>query len=384
MKLHVVSFQVPYPPDYGGLIDVYYKLKALKEAGCTVTLHTYRYRAEEQPRLHEVADTVYYYERFTGWRSQLSLLPYIVYSRRSGLLLQRLCEDDAPILFEGLHTCYFLSHPRLRNRQKWVRMHNVEHAYYRSLAQCAVSWKEKCFFRLEAWRLRRYESVLLYADKVFAITAADAAWFTRKYPPVLTYCLPCFFDDSDARDSTQADFSRHDSSLPADVAAHYILYHGNLSVLENRRVASYILGTLLPGLPAGLSLVIAGKGPDKSLCDKISAHPNAFLIANPSAAEMERLIAEAHINLLLTFQNTGIKLKLLYALTKGRGHCLVNSLMIADDVFRGLCTVADDEEAQLRAIRDLHLQSLSAEALQHRREVLRSTGYDNRVTLILR
>ena len=33
MKLHVVSFQVPFPPDYGGLIDVYYKLKALKEAG---------------------------------------------------------------------------------------------------------------------------------------------------------------------------------------------------------------------------------------------------------------------------------------------------------------------------------------------------------------
>lgn len=36
MKLHVVSFQVPFPPDYGGLIDVYYKLKALKEAGCSV------------------------------------------------------------------------------------------------------------------------------------------------------------------------------------------------------------------------------------------------------------------------------------------------------------------------------------------------------------
>ena len=30
MKLHVVSFQVPFPPDYGGVIDVYYKLKALK------------------------------------------------------------------------------------------------------------------------------------------------------------------------------------------------------------------------------------------------------------------------------------------------------------------------------------------------------------------
>ena len=80
MKLHVVSFQVPYPPDYGGLIDVYYKLKALKEAGCSVVLHTYRYGMEEQPALLDVADDVHYYERFTGWRSMFSFLPYIVYS----------------------------------------------------------------------------------------------------------------------------------------------------------------------------------------------------------------------------------------------------------------------------------------------------------------
>ena len=31
--LHVVAFNVPYPPDYGGIIDVFYKLKALSEQG---------------------------------------------------------------------------------------------------------------------------------------------------------------------------------------------------------------------------------------------------------------------------------------------------------------------------------------------------------------
>ena len=72
MKLHVVSFQVPFPPDYGGLIDVYYKLKALKEAGCSVVLHTYRYEVAEQPDLLKVVDAVYYYERFTGWCSMFS------------------------------------------------------------------------------------------------------------------------------------------------------------------------------------------------------------------------------------------------------------------------------------------------------------------------
>ena len=194
MKLHVVSFQVPFPPDYGGVIDVYYKLKALKEAGCSIVLHTYRYGVDEQPDLLKVADTVYYYERFTGWRSMFSFLPYIVYSRRSKLLLERLCEDNSPILFEGLHTCYFLSNSLLRDRQKWVRMHNVEHDYYHFLGKSCVSWHEKCYYYLEAWKLKHYERILLYADKILAITNTDAVYFTQKYPSVLTYCLPCFFD----------------------------------------------------------------------------------------------------------------------------------------------------------------------------------------------
>ncbi len=30
--LHIISFDVPAPPDYGGVIDVYYKAKALAES----------------------------------------------------------------------------------------------------------------------------------------------------------------------------------------------------------------------------------------------------------------------------------------------------------------------------------------------------------------
>ncbi|MEI7802398.1 MAG: mannosyltransferase, partial [Bacteroidota bacterium] len=42
-QLHIISFNVPYPPDYGGVIDVYYKIKALKEAGVKIHLHCYEY-----------------------------------------------------------------------------------------------------------------------------------------------------------------------------------------------------------------------------------------------------------------------------------------------------------------------------------------------------
>lgn len=373
MKLHVVSFQIPFPPDYGGLIDVYYKLKALKEAGCTVILHTYKYGVEEQPALQNVVDTVYYYERFTGWKSMLSYLPYIVYSRRNKLLLKRLCEDNYPILFEGLHTCYFLSSPLLRDRQKWVRMHNVEHDYYRFLGKSTSSWWKKCYCCLEARKLQYYEQVLLYADKIFAISNADVAYFTRKYPPVLTYCLPCFFD------TTSIEFADNGNLL-----THYILYHGNLSVLENVRVVEYILDNLLPGLDPRIQLVVAGKNPGKALRERIAQCLNVSLVANPSQEEMERLIAFARIHLLFTFQNTGVKLKLLYALRKGRGHCLVNRMMLPDDAFGDLCTIADRQKEQVAAIHDLYDTPLPPETVEWRRKVLKERGYTNQVTLILR
>lgn len=37
--LNIVAFDNPYPPTYGGVIDVYYKLKSLAETGLKIHLH---------------------------------------------------------------------------------------------------------------------------------------------------------------------------------------------------------------------------------------------------------------------------------------------------------------------------------------------------------
>ena len=37
--LHIISFDVPFPADYGGVIDVFYKLKAFASEG--VKIHLY-------------------------------------------------------------------------------------------------------------------------------------------------------------------------------------------------------------------------------------------------------------------------------------------------------------------------------------------------------
>ena len=37
--LNIVSFNIPYPANYGGVIDVYYKLEALRACGVKLILH---------------------------------------------------------------------------------------------------------------------------------------------------------------------------------------------------------------------------------------------------------------------------------------------------------------------------------------------------------
>lgn len=361
--LHVVSFQVPFPPVYGGVIDVYYKLQALKAAGCRITLHTYRYHCSEAPELSAVADKIHYYERATGLASCFSSLPYIVYSRRHPRLIENLTLDDDPILFEGFHTCFFLNHPALRDRFKIVRTHNVEHEYYAQLsASTPPGWK-RLYYRIEASKLRRYEPQLRHADALLAITPDDRDYFAKQYPEVRTEWVPCFYDD-------------HRPNTTNNKVEPYVLYHGNLSVPENVKAAVFLLDEVVPRLAPGTSVVLAGKTPAEILKRKAARFENVCLMADPDKPTIDRLIAQARINALITFQNTGIKLKLLHALGKGCGHCLVNTPMLTDRALSPLCTVVDTPTDLANAINRLLNEAPTEQELDRRAAYL-AAHYNN-------
>lgn len=369
-RLHVVSFQVPYPPSYGGVIDVYYKLKALQDIGIAVTLHTYQYRHNPAPELETVADKVYYYPRPTGIIPQLSCLPYIVNSRRAPELLERLCQDQAPILFEGLHTCYFLDAPQLKERIKLVRAHNVEHRYYARLGAAAFPKPSSAFFFIEAVRLKRFEKILTHAQAILAITPEEERYFARTYPDVTTINVPCFFDNSGLENSGASTSSK---------AAPYLLYHGNLSVDENIHAVRYLLRKVYPLLEktSRPPFIIAGRNPGSQLREEIAHTPGAILIADPSQEEMDRLIAQAHIHLLFTFQDTGFKLKLIHAMTKGPGFCLVNPPMVSDSRIGKLCTIVSSAQEAAQTIGKQIHEKLDPEDYQERLKKL-SHLYNNR------
>ena len=354
--LHVIAFDVPYPANYGGVIDVFYRVKALTEAGVKVHLHCFEYGRGEQEilnRCHEVK----YYKRDTSLGKQLSLTPFIVKSRCSEDLVQDLLKDNYPILCEGLHTTAVLLDRRLKNKKIYVRAHNVEHDYYNGLGDTERCGWKRFFYHAEAWKLKRYEPVLKKAAGIFAISQQDAEYFGKRYKNVVL--VPGF----NAADSVCSETGRGD----------YVLYHGNLSVRENEDAAKWLIENVFSELD--LHCIVSGLNPSDKLKKLADKYSNVTLVANPDDAEMIDLLRQAQVNILVTNQPTGLKLKLLNALYNGR-FCLVNSDMVKGTSLDSLCVVADEPEQMIAEIKRLMEEDFTEDDIEERDAQMRQL-YDN-------
>ena len=132
-KLHIISFDVPYPTNYGGVIDVFYKLKALHHLGVIIYLHVFEYGKGEQVELKKYCKEVFYYPRNSFVKSFISKTPFIVKSRGGNLLIANLNKNAYPILFEGLHTTLPVLKDSLKDRNIYLRAHNIEPVSYTHL-----------------------------------------------------------------------------------------------------------------------------------------------------------------------------------------------------------------------------------------------------------
>ncbi|MDR3252450.1 MAG: glycosyltransferase family 1 protein [Tannerella sp.] len=358
--LNLVAINIPWPANYGGVIDIYCKIKALHDAGVGIILHCFEYERPHAKELEEVCMEVHYYRRRTGLAANFSLLPYNVYSRKNKRLLDNLASNGYPILFEGLHTCYYMNESRLAGRFKIFRECNIEHEYYLEIARAERNTVKKCFFYIEAWRFRRFQKRVAAADLMIAVSQTDADYLSKEFPQNRVEFIPCFHGNDGVRASEgQSDF---------------LLYHGKLSVQENEKAALYLIENVFGSLPE-YGCIIAGMNPSKALLRAASAYRNIRVEANPSLDRINELVRTAQINLLVTFQATGLKLKLLNSLFNGR-HVAVNTAMLAGSGLDSLCHIADSAAGLTALCRELMRKPFTSDILEERLHLLFPTYSD--------
>ncbi len=350
-KLHIISFDIPYPPNYGGIIDIYYKVAALQNTGAEIILHCFEYNRKPAKELEKLCEKVFYYNRRKTILKQLSFLPFIVKTRNHPELLKNLLADPAPILFEGLHTCYFLNHPKLRDYKKLVRTHNIEHEYYHYLWKSEKEQIPRFYYLLESFKLKFFERRLKHADYILPISIQDTDYFSNKYGKTIS--LPAFHPFSKV------------SILKG--TNEYALFHGNLSVAENLKSVTYLIEQIFTEIT--IPFIIAGKNPPEWLVKKIKNIPHISLVINPNAEEMDKLVQNAQICLIPTFQPTGLKLKLLSSLFGGR-HCITNSTMVQGTGLEDLCHIGNSPEEFIRLIQKYIREKFTQEDIRTRERFL--------------
>jgi hypothetical protein len=339
--------------DYGGVVDLFYKIKSLHEQSVKIHLHCFDNGRGPQPELNKYCEEVNYYQRRNGHKGFSHKLPYIVCSRFNNELLENLLQNEYPILLEGVHCTYLLNDPRFEHRKIILRLHNMECKYYHNLFKSERSLLKKLYFLHESKLLYKYEKNIANRALLLAVSKADAVSFQKEFGAEQIEYLPVFIPFSKVQ--IQAG------------KGYYCLYHGNLAVSENEEVAVWLLEKVFKKLK--LPLVIAGKNPSVRLQNLVHQYSHACLVMNPDEQEMTDIIHKAQINIITSFNHTGIKLKLINALFNGR-HCIVNSNAIDQTGLQPLCHIAESIQDFQHQIRNLYEKPLGYEEIQSREKLL--------------
>lgn len=348
-RLHIISFDNPYPPVYGGVLDVFFKVKALHAIGFEIYLHCFvdsDQTADDE--LKKLVKEVCFYRR-NKRKSALKLLspfPFAVHSRYSKDLVSNLEKVDAPILFEGQHSTFVARLHEFTGRKLILRLHNLEANYYLGQSRSETNRIKKTAYYSEYLKYSFYEKDIAKFDAVLALSHFEFE-AAKRYNKNMFY-IPVFHGNENVADLSE--FGR------------YAFYHGDLRLADNRRAARFLI-KVFQKIP-DYRLVIAS-GNDGGLATLIAKSQNVSFAGFENQQELTKLLEGAHINVMLSFQESGTKLKLVNALYNSR-FCVINANMIDDENIRGLCVLAETEQDFIDAVNNLKNTPYSGSAARQK------------------
>jgi len=354
--LHIISFDNPYPPVYGGAIDVFYKIKALHAAGYKIFLHCFvDDEIADYSVLNQFVNELYVYKRTYKSLKWFSLTPLPVLSRFHKDLISNIKKNDAPLLFEGLQTTYILNKHAFKDRKIYLRLHNLEADYFSGLSKSETSFIKKILYRLESAKYGTYQKIMSRFETVFTLSKYETE-FVNKHFKNAQY-VPVFHGNEQV--AALSGFGK------------YAFYHGDLRMSDNKKAALFLI-EVFKKIP-DYSLIIASNKGKKLIESQIKEIQNITFSNIKNDAHLDELLANSHMSVMLSFQQSGTKLKAVNSLYKSR-FCIINKNMIDDENIRNLCTVAETETDFIAAVNALKNQPY--QDFENRKTVLRQVLND--------
>ncbi len=325
-ELHIISFNYPYPPSYGGIIDVYYKIKALSDLGIKIHLHCFvdKIPVKIDPEIEGITESVFFYEKKKNFLLYFSKTPFAAAIRDSEALLKNLEKFKAPILFEGLQTTHIIKFLKDSRHKLYLRHHNNETAYYKGLSLSEKNILKKIVYSIESLKYKGYQEKLLKKfETVFCLSE-------KEYNEVNIY-------------SGNAQlihiFHGNQSVKQLDKKGNYFLFHGDLTTADNKKALIETID-LFKTLPQ-YKLIVASDRANEDIKKRMSAVENITLTPILTTENLHHLLENAHANILISYQNSGTKVKLFNTLYNSR-FVIINGNITDNPALKDLCLYGAD------------------------------------------
>ena len=331
-KLHIICFDNPYPPVYGGVIDVFYKIKALHKLGVKINLHCFVDEIpDESTVLQSLTENCYFYKRNKSIFNMFSKKPFSVASRKHKMLVENLNKDKSDILFEGLQSTSVIRARCFKDRSLYLRLHNLENNYYKGLLHSETNFIKKFLYFTESHKYEKYLKNLAEFCRVFTLSSFETDAVNQLYNNA--EYIPVF----------------HGNETVADISdfGEYAFYNGDLRISDNKKAVDFLIDVFqrVKNYP----LIIASSLENDLLRKRCEQLKNVKYVVIQNNEHLNELSQNAHINVMLSFQESGTKLKAVNALFQSR-HCIINSNMLDDVRLQSLCNVVETKEDFVEAI----------------------------------
>ncbi|KQW41977.1 MULTISPECIES: glycosyltransferase [unclassified Roseateles] len=305
------------PATSGGRVDVWRRLQALRRAGHEIALLCWMDAGRVEPpspailaelqsvcrdvkllpitrSLPEIAQRL-----LQLWRWPSHVASRWVTSRHAGLLDWARGFAPDVVLLDGLYggaVAWELA--RRLGAPMVYRSHNVEHRYMNDQQAREERFARRLGLAANCVGLERFErQTVARAVQVMDISLEDAEyWRAQGFSHVS--CVPTLVD---------AGFAARLSQAPAD-KPYDLLYFGNLNTPNNVEALRWLVGAVLPRLPArDLRIAVAGSRPTDAVRALLATDARITLIENP--ADMAEVVGQARVLVNPMLAGSGVNLK---------------------------------------------------------------------------
>lgn len=297
-----------YPPNHGGLVDAWNRVKILKNMGydidfiCTVK----EYPKEEYIKIvKKYVNNLYIVFRKNKIKYLFSKKPLQMKSRNALKYINLIKEYDY-VFLDGSYVYSILENKTLKYKHSILHMNNNEYIYFNELAQSEKTVWKKIYYKLDAYKFFIMDKYIIEKVKnVMFVSIDEKNFYEKKYLGIKSYFLPVAVEMNLKKQKLNN---------------KNVLFIGALFAPNNKEAVHFYIKNIHPLLMdmKDYKFIIAGnsKGLDIEWIKKIAnKYNNIEIIDSPKT--LDNIYANASVFVNPMLHGAGVKLKTINAIVNG-------------------------------------------------------------------